>query len=157
MLWGVAAGRCEFQGCNKTLYEHKVTKEEGNYAENAHIEAVSEGGARYKVLMTEEALNCIDNLMLLCPECHKYIDEHEEDYTAEILKDMKKKHENRVKKVTESSETLNSLMVNYFASIKDISPFYNDILFRRAVIQNGYVPLEKHSIRINKIGSICKL
>lgn len=40
-------GRCEFQGCNKLLYEHSISKEYGNYAENAHVEAVSPGGARY--------------------------------------------------------------------------------------------------------------
>lgn len=154
MLWGVAAGRCEFPGCNKTLYEHGITKDEGNFAENAHIEAVSEGGARYKEYILEEDLNSIDNLMLLCAGCHKYIDENEEDYPVEILKDMKKKHEDRVRKVTEDSNTLNSVMINYFANIKDVNPFYNDVLFRRAVIRNRCVPADKYSIAIGSDISI---
>jgi hypothetical protein len=154
MLWGVAAGRCEFQGCNKLLFEHSITKDEGNFAENAHMEAVSEGGARYKEYILEEDLNSIDNLMLLCAGCHKYIDENEEDYPVEILKDMKKKHEDRVRIVTEDSNTLNSVMINYFANIKDVNPVYNDVLFRRAVIRNRCVPVDKYSIAIGSDISI---
>jgi hypothetical protein len=49
LLWGVAAGRCEFEGCNKPLYKHDVTQTTGNYAEKAHIHAVSSGGSRHDV------------------------------------------------------------------------------------------------------------
>jgi len=48
LLWGIAAGRCEFGGCNKVLYQHNVTGESDNYAEKAHIYAVSPGGARFR-------------------------------------------------------------------------------------------------------------
>jgi hypothetical protein len=46
LLWGVAAGRCEFSSCNKLLYYHDVTGTNDNYAPKARIHAVSPGGAR---------------------------------------------------------------------------------------------------------------
>ena len=42
LLWGVAAGRCEFKGCNKPLYKHDVTGITENLAEQAHIYAVKQ-------------------------------------------------------------------------------------------------------------------
>lgn len=40
-LWGISAGRCEFEGCNCFLGINPITMETGNYGEKAHIEAVS--------------------------------------------------------------------------------------------------------------------
>lgn len=40
LLWLRAAGRCEFEGCNKILYEGDITKEYGtleNYAISLEI------------------------------------------------------------------------------------------------------------------------
>ena len=41
MLWGRAAGRCEFAGCNKSVSMSDVTLEDANMAEKAHIRAFS--------------------------------------------------------------------------------------------------------------------
>jgi len=64
--WGIAAGRCEFKGCNKVLYQHEVTGDSENYAEKAHIYAVSPGGARF-CPGSEDFKNNAKNLMLVCP------------------------------------------------------------------------------------------
>ena len=45
-LWGRAAGRCEFAGCNKPLWKSSVTSERVNIAQKAHIYSFSEGGPR---------------------------------------------------------------------------------------------------------------
>ena len=143
-LWGIAAGRCEFEGCNKFLGNHQITKSEGNFGEKAHIEAVSKGGARYKALMSGAELNSADNLMLLCPECHKLIDENAELYPVSILQKMKRKHEQRIYKLTEGDDIQKTLMLGYFANIKDKTPVYDDALFCRAVVKAGKIPLEKY-------------
>lgn len=143
-LWGKSAGRCEFEGCNKFVGEHEVTKTEGNFGEKAHIEAVSPGGARYKELMLDDELNSSDNIMLLCPGCHKLIDENPDIYTVDILKEMKRKHEERIYKVTEVNDIQKSLMIGYFANIKDYKPSFENSLFNRAVVMNGKVPIDKH-------------
>src|SRR5262249_25025860 len=45
-LWGRAAGRCEFAGCNKPLWKSSVTSERVNIAQKAHIYSFSEEGPR---------------------------------------------------------------------------------------------------------------
>lgn len=46
LLWLRAAGRCEFEGCNKILYEGDITKEYGNFGELCHIIGDSPNGPR---------------------------------------------------------------------------------------------------------------
>ena len=46
LLWGKAAGRCEFSGCNQPLWKSSVTQEQINIAEKAHIYSFSGEGAR---------------------------------------------------------------------------------------------------------------
>jgi hypothetical protein len=38
-LWGRAAGRCEFAGCNKPLWKSSVTSEQVNIAQKESVEA----------------------------------------------------------------------------------------------------------------------
>lgn len=89
-LWGISAGRCEFEGCNKYLGINPITMEPGNFAQKAHMEAVNKGGARYREVMDIVELNSTDNIMLMCPQCHKTIDDNPEMYPVERLREMKK-------------------------------------------------------------------
>ncbi|MBP3884642.1 MAG: HNH endonuclease [Olsenella sp.] len=82
-LWARAAGRCEL--CGKELDVAHAFDELGNFAQVAHINAYSPGGARYKDGMTEDELNGFDNLMLLCHEHHKMIDDNADAYPEEVL------------------------------------------------------------------------
>ena len=103
-LWGRAAGRCEFDGCNKILYRSPLTQEQVNIAEKAHIYSFSEHGARGHGPFTtnKELLNRIDNLMLVCHDCHRLIDSDLEGirYSAELLRKWKRDHEQRVELAT---------------------------------------------------------
>src|SRR5580692_10628596 len=64
-LWGRAAARCEFAGCNKPLWKSSVTSERVNIAQKAHIYSFSEGGPRGNDGIPPEDLNSIDNLILV--------------------------------------------------------------------------------------------
>ena len=46
MLWGKAAGRCEFAGCGKPLWRSSVTQEQVNIGQKAHIHSFSSDGPR---------------------------------------------------------------------------------------------------------------
>lgn len=96
-----ADGRCEFDGCNRYLLEHHLTKTAGIFAQMAHIWAFSDRGPRAN---RSQATNKHDasNLMLLCPECHKLVDEHPERYMTEVLRQHKKAHEDRVFLLTDT-------------------------------------------------------
>src|SRR5262249_38144703 len=72
LLLAVAAGgRCEFAGCNKYLFEHPITLSGLNLSENAHIYAFKERGARGSLPGRPLDIHSIENLMLLCGDCHK--------------------------------------------------------------------------------------
>ena len=140
ILWGATAGRCEFQGCNKLLYRHDPTKNTGNYAEKAHIRAVSPGGARYVQNFSKEDKNNIENLMLVCHQCHIEIDRKADLYSIENLYAMKKRHEQRIECITDVDDFQRTTMLTYFSKIKDIIPFAHDSLLRHAVIKDGNIP-----------------
>lgn len=95
-LWVSAAGRCEFSGCGKPLLRDFLTKEHANYAEVAHIIADSPEGPRGDLQLSKGLAKDQSNLLLKCPECHKRIDRNPQDYPAPLLREMKRKHENRV-------------------------------------------------------------
>src|SRR5262245_3477171 len=84
-----ANGRCEFDGCNRYLLEHPVTLTEGNFAEVAHVVAFKPDGPRGKEGTRPKNINDVTNLMLLCPQCHKLIDDNPRDYTRRTLEEYK--------------------------------------------------------------------
>ena len=101
LLFVRAGGRCEFDGCNEYLFEHPLTLTDGNFAEVAHVVAFKPDGARGKVGPRPRNINEISNLMLLCPKCHKLIDDHPSDYSRQTLEKYKSQHEGRIRHVTE--------------------------------------------------------
>jgi hypothetical protein len=95
-----AGGICEFDGCRKYLFEHHVTLDAGNFAQMAHIVAFSEKGPRGKDGKRPADINNVDNLMLLCPECHKLIDTKEKEFARATLETFKQDHESHIRYVT---------------------------------------------------------
>lgn len=130
-LWFAAHGRCEFAGCNKRLDINGVTMEECNISNMAHIIGDSSDGPRGDAKKSAELAHDVSNLMLLCPDCHKLID-HEgvEKYSVDVLRAMKKTHEERIWRVTGIQPEKKSLVVVYGAKIGTDTPYFNkDILF----------------------------
>lgn len=153
LLWGIAAGRCEFEGCNKVLYRHDVTGNSDNYAEKAHIYAVNPGGARY-CPDSEEFKNSVENLMLACPQCHVTIDRNEQRYTPEILFKMKRKHEQRIFTLTSIGAELHSHMVYYTSSIAGTHCSVNDGDARNALALTGRYPSDISPIDLGQQGNL---
>jgi hypothetical protein len=98
LLWGRAAGRCQFASCNRVLSRAPATQETRNLAEKAHIYGFSVGGPRASDDWPVALLNDVENLLLVCHDCHVVIDRAEgpERYTAALLQDMKRRHEQRI-------------------------------------------------------------
>jgi hypothetical protein len=120
-LWARAAGRCQFEGCNMLLYKSPVTQERVNISEKAHIYSFSENGPRgwgpFK--KNPQDLNNIDNLMLMCHNCHTAIDQDEsgQKYSASLLMQWKQNHESRVFTVTGIASDKKSHVVLYGSNI----------------------------------------
>lgn len=146
-LWARAAGRCQFEGCNRLLFKSPITQEKVNISEKAHIYSFSEEGPRgwgpFK--KNPENLNNVDNLMLMCHDCHKTIDQDKEGtkYSGSLLRLWKNNHERRIITVTGISSDKKSYVVFYGSNIGDQkSPIpKNDAI--NAMFPNHYPSEEK--------------
>ena len=96
MLFANAAGRCQFEGCNKSVLFDELTLKTYNKSNVAHIVASSPKGARGDEIRSHQLSDKLDNLMLMCSEHHKLIDDFEEDYPEDKLLEMKRKHEKAI-------------------------------------------------------------
>lgn len=95
-----SGGRCEFAGCNMYTFEHPLTLVEGNFSESAHIVAFSQKGPRGREGKRPKGIHVIENLMHLCFECHKLIDDRPADYPRAVLESYKAAHEARIRHLT---------------------------------------------------------
>lgn len=96
-LWVKSAGRCEFKGCNKPVWYNSLTLSDGNFADVAHIIGASEDGPRGNSDSDELQID-FSNLMLLCKECHKEIDDTDKkvNFPDDLLRKWKQEHEDRI-------------------------------------------------------------
>lgn len=112
-----AGGRCEFDDHNEYLLQHPLTLKPGNFAQMAHIVAFKEEGPRGKSALRPDYINDISNLMLLCPQCHKLIDDHPNDYPVLVLQKYKESHEDRILHVTSLGPDKKTTIVQLKAKI----------------------------------------
>ena len=127
LLWGRAAGRCEFSGCNAPLWKSPVTQEPVNLAQMAHIYAFSTSGPRGNKGIAKTRLNQVENLILVCHGCHQKIDKEKDGgrYTVDLLRQWKADHERRIEIVTGIDPRKKSHVVLYGANVGDHSPQLN--------------------------------
>ncbi|WP_263840622.1 HNH endonuclease [Salinibacter sp.] len=79
--------------CKQPLIEDETrTDDPSVIGEEAHIVARKQDGPRGNSELTSEERDRFDNLILLCRNHHKTIDDQVEKYTVKRLKSIKKKH-----------------------------------------------------------------
>lgn len=145
-IYGRTAGRCEFEGCNQFLLEHHVTFAEGNFAEKAHIVAFSPGGPRGDEPLDREYINTLANLMLLCPHCHKLIDDDPEGYPVELLRKFKAEHEERIHRFTEFKPESSTRVLTMVATVRRERCAITEASVRAALARTNFDPRESLSL-----------
>lgn len=162
LLWGKAAGCCEL--CSKPLYEEGLQRQEGNYSNIAHINAASPGGPRFDADQTPEERSSIDNLMLLCQECHKLIDTNPDDFPAKMLRTKKTEREQAVASLMEGLQKERCTMVKYLVPFGESDFTLSDgewkrALFSRRLAYNGLQPYDLNRLKesARDVGSIPSL
>lgn len=155
-LWARAAGRCQFDGCNKIVYQSPLTKEAVNIGQQAHIYSFSEDGPRGWGIFksNKENLNKVENLMLMCHACHVTIDKDKkgEKYSANILQKWKQQHEERIYIVTGIASTKKTHVVFYGANISEqLSPVLKNEA-HTALFPDHY-PVDEAPIRLSMVCS----
>ncbi|MGY4538772.1 hypothetical protein ACVW0P_003194 [Mucilaginibacter sp. UYNi724] len=118
MLWGKAAGRCQYEGCNDLLDLDLVTKSAMNASYIAHIYGDQPLGPRYHGEYSVKLAKDLSNLMLLCDRHHRKVDREEvADHPVERLLAMKQKHELRIELLTSLIPEMQSHVLLYGANI----------------------------------------
>lgn len=155
LLWAKSAGRCQFNGCNKVLYQDGHTQIEMNFAEVAHIIGQGGKGPRsYDELKYDKRyINDISNLMLLCPKDHKLVDKNPDLYSPELLRGMKAEHENKVRLATEMKIDDTSNVVIYRGRIGTFQPA---IEFKGAMqaMFPDYYPAKPYALELSMSGNL---
>ncbi len=98
-LWAKSANRCSI--CKTKLFSEKENSNEFNIGEECHIISSSANGPRHKSNL--DTYDSFDNLILLCRNHHREIDELTETYTEELLRYIKLNHEKRVQETLDNA------------------------------------------------------
>lgn len=151
-LWARSAGRCQI--CNQPVYEDPLTFEEVNVGDHAHIIGSSSDGPRGDAILSEQLAIDPANLMLLCKTHHKKIDTAEfiQEYPPERLRELKRRHEERIEFVTSVGDENKSHVLLYGANIAQQNNPVDFSLVTRAMLPEMH-PAEKTPIRIHLAGS----
>src|SRR5260370_41475186 len=76
-----------------------------------------EDGRRDQSPFRPAYINDVGNLMLLCPQCHKLIDDHPDQYTVPVVEKFKEAHEDRICHVTSLGPDHKTMVVQLKARI----------------------------------------
>lgn len=117
LLWAISGGRCEYAGCNKVLHTDILTNKKCNSAYIAHIVADEPNGPRGDLMRSKLLANNIGNLMLLCDTHHRMVDNDVVTYTEPCLLEMKRQHEERIRRITDIAPNMSSEIILYGANI----------------------------------------
>lgn len=136
-LWAQSGGYCQRPTCNKPLFR-AVGDESISLANVAHIIGQGVAGPR-----TDHELAAyidrdgVDNLLMLCLECHKIVDEIERRFPVEEMKEWKRNHGGRiaslfsVPSITDEQQLLyevNDLLESNAATFREYGPYSDNML-----------------------------
>ncbi len=95
-LWSQCGGFCQNPNCNRSLFL-KTEDDTVSIANAAHIIGAGDTGPRSEHYLAKKIdRNDISNLIMLCLDCHKTIDELEKRYSVEEVFSWKSKHFERI-------------------------------------------------------------
>lgn len=120
LLWGRAAGRCSMPDCRTVLVEDETeTDDPALIGENCHIVGEKKNGPRGKHPMDLEERNKYPNLILLCRNHHRVVDQQTGHYTIEELHSIKDQHETWVRETLGAPDGALQRDIQAYATIVD--------------------------------------
>lgn len=147
-LWGKSAGRCQYDGCNRPLWQDDVTQVEFNTAYIAHIIADKPDGPRGDPALSDQLKNDISNLMLLCDVHHRQIDKVDvAGHPVDLLRAMKARHESRIELVGSLGPNRQSHVLLYGANVGAHTAPLSLTKAAKAMLPDRY-PAEPHPIAL---------
>lgn len=147
-LWGRAAGRCQYSGCNRPLYRDQLTQAEFNSSYIAHIVADRPNGPRGDAILSPKLEKDLANLMLLCDVHHRLVDiANVAGHPVELLRHMKSEHEDRIERVTNIAKSQQTHIMLFGANI-GLSKFGLNYEEAVTALLPGWYPAESRAITV---------
>jgi len=150
VVWGRSAGRCQYAGCNRLLIGEQISgARNANKSYIAHVVGDSPDGPRGHPMLSPKLAHDPDNLMLVCDEHHRVVDREMVDaHSVDVLREMKRRHEERIRIVGGIAEDLGTHVIRYAAKIgANESPFERgavkwSMIPERYPLDGGWIDLE---------------
>jgi hypothetical protein len=118
LIWSRSGYRCAM--CQRELFVDEVNTDDPSLVGDiAHIVAEREKWARGVSPLTPEQRDLFSNLVLLCKEHHKIVDDNEAKYTVEVLTDIKHKHEKAVRDALSPPDKAKQRSIELYADFLD--------------------------------------
>lgn len=115
LIWSRAANRCAI--CQRELFMDETSTDDPSLVGDvAHIVAEKPGGPRGESARTPEQRDLYSNLVLLCKEHHKLVDDNEEEYPVERLHQIKDDHVQWVRERLEGFDAEKQRAIEVFAT-----------------------------------------
>ena len=93
-LFALSGNQCAFPGCTNAVTDQAGPGEQPvTLAQRAHIVGVGRQGPRSKALPLSDDIDAVENLLLLCGEHHRIVDNNPRIYSVEVLAKYKADHE----------------------------------------------------------------
>jgi hypothetical protein len=127
ILWARSGNRCAI--CRQRLVINETEKDvESVVGDECHIVSRAALGPRHDPAFPPEKLDDVCNLILLCNNHHKMVDDQFETYSAELLGQIKANHESWVEAKLKESNTVPPVRIRRFRQ---------DIPERLELVQSG--------------------
>src|SRR5665811_912701 len=122
LLWGAAAGRCTL--CNRSVLENEDLGIPVPIGELAHAVGAENGSPRGASGLSEEERRHPDNLLLLCRNCHKPVDDggYVGLYSVETLHRLKREQESRVRFLTGIGADRGATVLRVVGTVRGVQP-----------------------------------
>ena len=139
--------RCAMPKCHKELVVPKTENDPASIIGIiAHIKGENPTSARYDLEMTDKERNGYANLILVCSDCHKMIDDQPNTYTVEKLHQIKEEHEQWIIESTKE-EVIN-------VSFAELSVVTKYLVSGEYIPSDSYRPIPpRDKIRRNSLSS----
>src|SRR5258708_38928164 len=96
-LFALSGNQCAFAGCTSAVTDQVAPGEQPvTLAQRAHIVGVGRQGPRSKASPLSDDIDAVENLLLLCGQHHRIVDNHPRIYSVEVLAKNKTDHEAKI-------------------------------------------------------------
>ena len=114
-LFALSKNQCAYPDCRDALIRGAGTV----VADVAHIKAQSPKGLRYDPSQNDVERHAFENLMLLCPNHHRVIDDEKNltQFPVDVLLEMKSKHELSPGEIFEASDEVAATVLQNYLNV----------------------------------------